>query len=147
MGSNPARSWALFTLLYPISCATLLIFLLVKSLAWHGENLTARIEKTSLHIIWSFSMVFRFMSVTSGAELASNGRELMVHFQTHGTPIMIGNFKILLLGSSSIDNFASLSIWFMPINFNSWYDLANQVSYYILFLPCWSQRFHNRRSI
>ena len=92
-------------------------------------------------------MVFRFMSVTSGAELASKGRELMVHFQTHGTPIMIGNFKILLLGSSSIDNFASLCTCFMPINFYSWYDLANQVSYYILFLPCWSQRFHNRRSI
>jgi hypothetical protein len=34
--------------------------------------------------------MFRFMAVSSGAELASKGRELMVHFQTHGTPIMIG---------------------------------------------------------
>jgi hypothetical protein len=32
----------------------------------------------------------RFMSVSSGAELASKGRELVCHFQTQGTPIMIG---------------------------------------------------------
>ena len=32
----------------------------------------------------------KIMFVSSGAELANKGRELAIHFQTHGTPIMIG---------------------------------------------------------
>ena len=30
------------------------------------------------------------MFVSSGAELANKGRELAMHFETQGTPIMIG---------------------------------------------------------
>lgn len=32
----------------------------------------------------------KFLSVSSGEEMASKGRELAHHFQTHGTPVMIG---------------------------------------------------------
>ena len=32
----------------------------------------------------------KFLSVSAGAELASKGRELAQHFDTEGTPIMIG---------------------------------------------------------
>ena len=32
----------------------------------------------------------RFISVSSGEDLASKGRELEHHFRVHGTPIMIG---------------------------------------------------------
>ena len=31
-----------------------------------------------------------FLSVSSGEELASKGRELSQHFKKHGTPVMIG---------------------------------------------------------
>lgn len=34
------------------------------------------------------------MHLSSGSELASKGRELQLHFQTHGTPVMIGAFFI-----------------------------------------------------
>ena len=32
----------------------------------------------------------KFLSVSSGEELASKGRDLTMHFRTHGTPVMIG---------------------------------------------------------
>ena len=35
----------------------------------------------------------KIMFVSSGAELANKGRELAIHFQTHGTPIMIGLYS------------------------------------------------------
>jgi hypothetical protein len=34
----------------------------------------------------------KFVSVSSGEELASKGRELEHHFRVHGTPVMIGEF-------------------------------------------------------
>ena len=38
------------------------------------------------------------MAVNSGAELQSKGRELIRHFQTQGTPVMIG-MKIIFIVS------------------------------------------------
>ena len=32
----------------------------------------------------------RFVSVSTGAELATKARELFNHFETHGSPVMIG---------------------------------------------------------
>ena len=43
------------------------------------------------NLIYDFKKVTsKIMFVSSGAELANKGRELAIHFQTHGTPIMIG---------------------------------------------------------
>ena len=40
----------------------------------------------------------KIMYVNSGAEMATKGRELLHHFQTQGTPIMIGKYKLVGLG-------------------------------------------------
>lgn len=37
----------------------------------------------------------KIMFVNSGAEMASKGRELLHHFETQGTPIMIGKSYFL----------------------------------------------------
>ena len=36
----------------------------------------------------------KILSVNSGAELSSKGRELASHFSTQGTPIMIGGYYL-----------------------------------------------------
>ena len=33
----------------------------------------------------------KFLSVSSGEEMTAKGRELIHHFKTQGTPVMIGN--------------------------------------------------------
>ncbi|XP_065845480.1 ufm1-specific protease 2-like isoform X2 [Oscarella lobularis] len=37
-----------------------------------------------------FGVTFKIMSLNQGAELENRGRELRMHFQVHGTPVMIG---------------------------------------------------------
>ena len=37
-----------------------------------------------------FQVTSKILFVSSGAEMASKGRELAVHFETQGTPVMIG---------------------------------------------------------
>jgi hypothetical protein len=35
------------------------------------------------------------LNVSSGSEMKSKGRQLVEHFRTHGTPIMIGTYRNL----------------------------------------------------
>lgn len=37
------------------------------------------------------------MCVSSGAEMASKGRELYLHFKDQGTPVMIGQLMIFFI--------------------------------------------------
>lgn len=56
----------------------------------------------------------KIMFVNSGAEMRSKGRDLLHHFQTQGTPVMIGKeiFLSLLLASYSC---LSQFLWFFSI--------------------------------
>ena len=39
----------------------------------------------------------KFLSISSGDEMSSKGRELAHHFKTQGTPIMIGKLAVMCL--------------------------------------------------
>lgn len=41
------------------------------------------------------SVTSKIMFVSSGAEMRSKGRDLLNHFQTQGTPVMIGRLTFL----------------------------------------------------
>lgn len=41
------------------------------------------------------SVTSKIMFVSSGAEMRSKGRDLLHHFQTQGTPVMIGRLTFL----------------------------------------------------
>ena len=41
------------------------------------------------------SVTSKIMFVNSGAEMRSKGRDLLHHFQTQGTPVMIGRLTFL----------------------------------------------------
>ena len=42
------------------------------------------------------SVTSKIMFVSSGAEMRSKGRDLLHHFQTQGTPVMIGRLTFLV---------------------------------------------------
>lgn len=46
------------------------------------------------------------LNVSSGAEMSSHAPQLIEHFRTHGTPIMIGNLSEIVAQRSSYLNFA-----------------------------------------
>jgi len=50
--------------------------------------------------IAQFQVTSKILFVSSGAELETKARDLAVHFDTQGTPVMIGNNK------QHTDNFA-----------------------------------------
>ena len=37
----------------------------------------------------------KILHVPSGAEMGSQGRQLLLHFRTHGTPVMIGTVTLI----------------------------------------------------
>lgn len=60
----------------------------VNSKGWIGSQEVGYVLKT-----W-YGIEFKIMFVSSGAELASKGRELCSHFEKQGTPIMIGGGQL-----------------------------------------------------
>lgn len=41
----------------------------------------------------------KIMAINSGAELQNKGRELIRHFETQGTPVMIGKYNLFILNT------------------------------------------------
>ena len=54
------------------------------------QNITKVKNKPKFFGYLNIYCICRFISVSSGEDLASKGRELEHHFRVHGTPIMIG---------------------------------------------------------
>lgn len=46
--------------------------------------------KKGSYFLFVFQVTSKILSVSSGAELSSKGRELAAHFEVQGTPVMIG---------------------------------------------------------
>ena len=59
----------------------------------------------------------KIMFVSTGAEMRAKGRDLMHHFETQGTPIMIGELRILM----SHDNFTVFCSFAEDIVMYIWY--------------------------
>lgn len=41
----------------------------------------------------------KIMAINSGAELQNKARELIRHFETQGTPVMIGTYNLFILNT------------------------------------------------
>ena len=66
----------------------------VVSLTVHHLILCTTKYFVTVQLRWKFHVLqvtSKILFVNTGAELSSKGRELAMHFQTQGTPVMIGN--------------------------------------------------------
>ena len=61
-------------------CVCVCVCVLCNCSRWSGMYMVCFVQQVTS----------KFLSVSAGAELASKGRELAQHFDTEGTPIMIG---------------------------------------------------------
>ena len=63
----------------------------------------------------------KFLSVSSGDEMSSKGRELSHHFKTQGTPIMIGIiYSLVLLIKFGAISHGKLLLQILPDTFRRW---------------------------
>ncbi len=73
------------------------------------DTTTINADHSSISLL---QVTSKILSVRSGAEMPSKGRELALHFRTQGTPVMIGE-------SACISSVANHVPWFFCFrNFN-----------------------------